>query len=169
MEEKVYTPEVITDTPFPGGTEVNVSSAANSTGTFTPATTKTNSFPVKKIAVELLSTVLNTRSKKILGEFELVQSGGFKIGDYQQGLSGELKITPNGLTAKNIAGLTTFAIDGDTGNAVFAGELRSGSVVTGQVIVGDNNVIIDGDNRQILIFDESGNARILLGYQENGF
>ena len=54
------------------------------------------------------------------------------------------------------------------------GELNYDQVQTsgslGDVIqVGGDNVIIDGANRRILVNDESGTPRILLGNDEGGF
>jgi len=62
-------------------------------------------------------------------------------------VSGDLRITPNGLTARDIAGITTFAIDGTTGGAVFKGTVQSGSLLTGGVVVEDENgqTVIDGE------------------------
>ncbi len=43
----------------------------------------------KRLAQELLSRALNTRSKRILQEFKLEDSGGFKIGDFKKGVTGK--------------------------------------------------------------------------------
>lgn len=154
MEDvKVYSPEVVPENPFPGGVEPIVSSPTLPSGTFEPKSAKAVAFPLKKIAVELLSTSLNTRSRKVLGEFELQQSGGFKVGNFAEGVSGDLRITPNGITARDIAGLTTFSIDGTTGNATFAGEVRSGTVVTGDVAV----------TGSFQLTDTAGNVRVFIG------
>src|SRR3990167_5163470 len=112
MEEKGFYPEEIVENPFPGEDTLLAIVESQSPGIFSPTTTKEKAFPKKRTAVELLSTVLNTRSRKVLGEFELTQTGGFKVGNFEEGISGDLRITPNGLTARDIAGLTTFAIDG---------------------------------------------------------
>lgn len=140
-EEKVYTPEVIQESPFPGDpVVVDSQSKASTGGNFAPTSTSEKKFPVKRMAFELLSTALNTRSRKILQEFTLQQSGGFQIGNFEEGLSGDLRLTPNGITSRNIAGLTTFAVDGDTGDAIFAGQLQTGSLVTGTVVITDGNI-----------------------------
>lgn len=156
MNEKVYTPEVIEENPFPGGIEpVILSGQQNPAGVYTPSTSKSKTFPKKRTAVELLSTALNTRSKKILQEFELQQSGGLKIGDFKEGLSGDVKVTPNGIVGRNSAGLTTFALDND-GNLILVGELRSGSVITGQIIMGSDGEIVIGDEDGATIIDAIG-------------
>ena len=147
IADKVYEPEVIQDTPFPGEPQlVPLPGQANPAGTYSPAITKDKPFKKKIVASETIGQALNTRSKKILQEFELQQSGGLKIGDFKSGISGDLRITPSGLTARDKAGITTFAIDGDTGDAVFKGEIRAGSLLTGGITVEDENgqTIIDG-------------------------
>lgn len=160
MNEKVYTPEVIQDTPFPGEPLIgSTQSPTSSSNVLTPTTTKDNQFKRKKIAIELLSTALNTRSKKILQEFELQQSGGLQIGNFQEGLSGDIRLTPNGITGRNIAGITTFAVDGDTGDAVFLGNL-----IAGTVMAGDSNVIIEnGSSGGRIVLYNDGIPSILIG------
>jgi len=130
-------PEIITENPFPGEIIQPVLSQAQvaGTGNYAPTTAKEKTFPKKRTAVELISQVLNTKSRKILREFELTQSGGLKIGDFKIGVSGDVRITPNGLTARDIAGLTTFALDGTDGSAVFAGQIRAGSTIVADTIV----------------------------------
>lgn len=136
MDEKVYTQEIIQEAPFPEEILQPVNSQTQESGdTYTQAVTKDKTFPVKRTAIELLSTALNTRSKKILQEFELQQSGGFQIGNFEEGVSGDTRITPNGLVMRNKAGLVTLAQDGDTGDAIFAGQVRAGSTIVSDTIV----------------------------------
>lgn len=171
MADKVYKPQEIDDSPLPGQV-VPAGFSVASPGTkesSEPSSIKENRLPSPRIALELLSSSLNTKSKKILAEFEFTESGALQIGKYQNGVSGDLKISPNGIVARNDAGITTFAIDGTTGNAVFKGEVQAGSLISGKVIVGDNRVIIDGGNSRILVYDDDGIPRILIGYQEAGF
>src|SRR3990167_1068868 len=78
MADKVYEPEVIQDTPFPGEPQlVPLPGQANPAGTYSPAITKDKPFKKKIVASETVGQDLNIRSKKILQEFELQQSGGF--------------------------------------------------------------------------------------------
>lgn len=51
---------------------------------------------------------------------------------------------------------------------VYARHLSSG-MLRGEQQLGDSNIKIDSSNRRILIFDESGNARILVGFDSQGF
>lgn len=163
--DKVYTYDTIEETPFPNEVVVPVTASEPSAGgNYSPATTKPQSFPTRKIAYELLSSALNTRSRKVLQNFELQQSGGFQIGNYQEGISGDLRLTPNGLTGRDIAGLTTFAIDALTGDAIFKGTLEAGTLIGG-----DGQVVIDSDGGGRIIVNDGVTDRILIGYQQNGF
>ena len=160
-DEKVYTPAVLEDTPFPQEEDANITvSQSKAGGTYSPQTTKDQQFPKKVVAQEIISNVLNTKSKKILGEFELVDQGAFKVGKYVDGVSGEVTITPNGITARDSNGETTFSLDGDTGDATFKGTLQAGTVVAG-----DNTVIVDEDNGHgRLLFMDGDKVAILLGW-----
>lgn len=173
MNEKVYTPEVIQDTPFPGEPLIgSTQSPTSSSNVLTPTTTKDNQFKRKKIAIELLSTALNTRSKKILQEFELQQSGGLKIGNFEEGITGDLRITPNGLTARDLAGLITFAIDGTTGDAIFKGTVQAGAIIAGALVSGSVDVDDAGTLRlfaggDIQLFSEIGDQSEILFWDNN--
>lgn len=135
-DEKVYTPEVVQETPFPGDPLIVASQAQSPTGgTYSPTKTNDKPVPVKRTAIELLSNALNTRSRKILQKFDLEQSGGFQIGNFEEGVSGDTRITPDGIVMRNKAGLTTLAQDGDTGDAIFAGQIRAGSTIVADTIV----------------------------------
>jgi len=168
MEDKIYTQTVIQDEALPDGSSATGVASSVPTTISSPQTIKDNPVPKKRISTELLSTSLNTKSKKILGEFQFADSGAIKVGKYENGVSGEVKISPNGVVAKNDAGIETFVLDGTTGSAVFAGTIQTGTLISGEVIVGNNSVIIDGENKQIIIND--GNTdRILIGFQVGGF
>lgn len=163
MADKVYEPEVIADQNFPYVDSAAFSvSQSTTSGQYGPQTIKDQPMPVKRVAVELLSTVLNTKSKKILQEIQFTESGALQIGKYVDGVSGDVRISPNGIVARDIAGNTTIALDGSTGSAVFAGEIRSGTLITGTVTVGDSSVVIDGDSRNIVVNDLT-NDRVLIG------
>lgn len=164
MAEKLYTPEVIEEIPFPNETSQLIGKASSSPKgeTYSPVVSKSSTVRAQKIATQLLSTSLNTRSRKILQEFELQQSGGFKIGNYKEGETGEVAITPNGLTAKDVQGLVTFALDALTGDAVFKGIIQAGALISGAVQVGDQNILIDGATKRIIAYDNAGNITFLL-------
>jgi len=146
-EDKIYSPDTIDDNPLPNQYEsANYSSSQDTSNeTFSQVKIPENKPPTKKIAYELIGSALNTKSKKILAEFQFTESGAIQIGKYENGVSGDLRLTPNGITARDDAGVTTFAIDGSTGNAVFRGTIQTGTLISGVVIVGNNTWVIDGD------------------------
>lgn len=170
MDDKVYVPEVIQESPFPGEPVIlDTQSQASIGGTYSPATTNEKSFPRKKLATELLSTALNTRSKRILQEFALQDTGGFKVGDFKEGISGDLRITPNGLTARDIVGLTTFAIDGLTGDAYFRGSLVLGGDLTiqneeGTAIIDSSGIISSTNFNANQAIDTVGQTTVSSSY-----
>ena len=169
-EEKIYYPETIEDTPFPGTeSEGGSSSQRSGEGVTLPQATRDSSFPDKRVAVEVIGAALNTTSRKILAEFEFTESGALQIGKYDNGVSGDLRISPNGITARNSSGITTFAIDAETGDAVFKGEIQSGSVVTGEVVIGNNRLImsVDENGQPSILMNDGTHDRLIIGYDPN--
>lgn len=162
-EEKVFRPEEIQDQPFPGQGEADLSTSQKTGGeVYSQKEIKDQPIPTKRIAVEVISSALNTKSKKILGEFEFTEHGAIQIGKYTPGVSGDLRLTPDGLTARDLAGLSTFAIDGTTGNAVFRGTVQAGTLISGAVAVGSGDILIDGATRR-MIFYNGGIPSIVIG------
>lgn len=171
MAEKTYTETVIQDNPFPqsvGLLPITISNQPSAGGSYSETKISNQEFPTKRIAQELISDVLNTKSRKILKEVQFTKSGALQIGEYQNGITGDIRISPSGLVARDSAGNNTVTIDGSTGDATFKGEVRSGSLVTGDLIVGVNAVLIDGANRRIIVNDGT-NDRVLIGRQVGGF
>lgn len=168
-DDKVYRPETIAEAPFPGQSDGESYSMSQSTSSGELGTQKINSqkMPEKRVAVELLSSALNTKSKKVLGVFELAQSGGFRIGNYLEGESGQIDITPNGIVARDIAGVLSFVLDALTGDATFKGTIQAGSLISQQVIVGNNSIVLDGDpDNPVIIFYQDEIPSIVLGNVE---
>jgi hypothetical protein len=162
-DEKVVYPEVQQDNPFPQEVTQSVVTTEGSTSVATPTTTTEKTFPTRKIATELISSALNTKSKKILQELELTQSGAIRIGNYKEGVSGEVLITADGIVTKDKAGLVTIAIYGEDGSGTFKGAIQAGSIITGIVDVGDNSIIIDGEAKRMVFYDDNGIPSILIG------
>ena len=158
-ENKVYYPETILSTPIPDTTteETSASGVSSSAIVSSPVSVAVK-FPPRKVARELLSSALNTRSKKILADFSFGVLGAISIGEYEFGVSGDVRITPNGIVARNVNGDTTFSLDGTTGDAVFAGTVQAGSILSGDIDITGTLIINDGTNDIILI-----------GYQSGGF
>lgn len=158
-DEKVYTPETIPDNPLPeqiGDLESKAAGGATGTDLHKPSTIPDNPLPRKIIAHETIGSALNTKARKILGAFEFVQQGAIQIGKFILGESGDIKISPNGIVARNLAGNPTFTLDGETGDAVFAGEIQSGALITGNVIIGDGGVLQIGSGASDTLIDELG-------------
>lgn len=162
---KVYTPVTIADIPFPQEGAIDLGVSQSTGASFSPQTTKDTPFPTKRTAVELLSTALNTRSKRILQEFQFTQSGALQIGTYEAGVSGDVRISPNGIVGRDTSGNTTFSLDATTGDAVFSGTIQAGAVIAGEVVVGNNTWVISGDpdNPRIILYSTSGVPVIVLG------
>ncbi len=162
---KTYSEEVIQDTAFPQEQQIigPITAQANPTGVFSENKIEEQIFPTERIAVDVISNVLNTKSKKILGEFAFTPSGALQIGEYEPGVSGDVRLSPNGIVARDIAGNQTFLLDGDTGDAVFAGTVQTGAIVAGQMIVGDDAIQIDGINKRMLFYDGNGIPSIVIG------
>lgn len=163
-DDKVYTQEVIEDTPFPqeDGTVPYTDAQSTSGEIYSQKTIKPQTMPTKRVAVELIGSMLNTKSKKILGEFQFTKNGAIQVGEYTNGVSGDIRISPNGITARNLSGLTTFSLDGDNGDAVFAGTIQAGTLISGVVAVGDGDILIDGESKQMIWYTD-GIPSIIIG------
>lgn len=167
--EKVYTQEVIEDMPFPQAEQAyyDVSQAVSGRGDskeYGQEKVRNTALPRKRIATELLSQALNTKSRRIVQEFQFNKQGALQIGEYEDGVRGDVRITEAGITARNKAGNTTFGLDGETGDATFAGTIQAGALIAGLIAVGNDSWVIDGDpdTPQILLYND-GIAEILIG------
>ncbi len=78
----------------------------------------------------------DTDSKTILSDFTFGTSGALQIGTYESGVSGDIRISPNGILGRNKDGDTTFSINGTTGDATFGGTLVAASGTFGTVTAG---------------------------------
>lgn len=158
--EKVYTATEIDDQPFPQEQVEDLStSQATSNKTYSSETIKDTPIPMKRIAVELLSAAMNTKSKKILQEFQFTEHGAIQIGKYENGISGDTRISANGIVMRNKAGITTIAQDGDTGDAYFAGQIRAGSTIVSNSIITEE--ASSGNGRTVYLID--GIPAIVIG------
>lgn len=166
---KVYENQTIADLPFPQEQQAAMPTTGSGSGVFSNERIPDEGFPEKRIATEVIGEALNTRSQKILAEFGFTPSGAIQIGTYQNGVSGDIRISPSGIVARNISGLVTFTLDGDTGDAVFKGTVQasrfvSESLITGLIDVGlgTGYVRLDGDKNRIVVHDGT-NPRIVIG------
>lgn len=165
-DDKIYYPQTIDNEPFPNQVEEASFASSQTTGNQTLSTQKIDNqpLPTKRVAVELLSSALNTRTHKILVEFEFTEHGAISVGKYENGVSGDLRLTPNGLVARNKDGTVTIGIDGTTGDAIFSGTIQAGTLIGGQVAVGDGDILIDGEEKRMVFYDpDNGLASIIIG------
>jgi hypothetical protein len=156
-------PETIVDQPIPllTGSTTQSTGSSSSDGQ-SPLLVK--DAPIKRnvIAVDTISTSLDTQSRAIKGAYVFEQMGSLQIGTFVSGTSGQLLISPDGLTATNSSGDTTFAIDGITGDATFKGTVQAGSLISGSLIIGGNNnnegtiSVLDASNVEKVLIDKDG-------------
>ena len=148
MTDKVYYPETIINSSFPGVEEVE-SDESKVVGVFVQEVTGGTEFPASNVVNELISRTLDTKRKKILGEYTFNETGAIKIGNYVSGSTGQILISPDGIVALNASNKTTFSLDGDTGDATFLGTVAAGSVVTGYIAVGGAGADVNSGSTQI--------------------
>ena len=140
-EIKVYYADTIVDQPlFSSAVEeiVTTGSSSNKKATSgveieTPDNFPARPTPIPVVAKEVIGNSLNTQSRQILSNFTFSKVGALQVGEYVNGVSGDLRITANGLTARNASGITTVSIDGTTGSATFLGTVSAGSVISAEV------------------------------------
>lgn len=161
-------PQTITDQPIPlltGNQTDPLGSASNPvvSDAIVPTTQVDKVFPLAIIAQETIAQSINTETKKILGTYTFESLGAIQIGNFSQGVSGQVVISPDGITGKNVNGDITFSIDGTTGDATFLGTLSAGTLIAGdsEVIIsvggsgGGRIVLYNGSTPQILIGDSA--------------
>lgn len=158
---KIIYPDVIEPTPlnaqdyqFDTRGSATASSIMNTT---TPDETKVRRLDPPQYAKEVISHRLNSVTGQITSKFEFTKYGTLEIGE--EGETGWIRISGDGITAENINGDQTFYLDGRTGDAVFSGELAAGNILTGEIDLGTDGRIYGGDGsnyRWVLgkLFDE---------------
>jgi len=159
----ILEPEVIQEISFPSDTQATESNSNNSKSTSetqTPESTSTQTFPKAIIAKDVISSSFNTQQKRILAEFSFNESGAIAIGKYIEGISGDLRLTENGIVARNRNGQTTFSLDGTTGDATFLGTLAAGSLIAGNFFV-----VAESGNRRGLFINDGTYDVIFMGLE----
>ena len=140
MVDNIYFPETIENQPLPetGEQEYRASSGTPSNKSISSPDSFSvgAAFPTDIHVGEFISQSFDTQSKKILGNYTFGASGALAIGNFESGVTGDIKLSPTGILGRNAAGDTTFSIDATTGDATFKGTVAAGSVVTGYLIVG---------------------------------
>jgi len=159
--DKIYYPEVIDSYVLPETVAPtdNASSSASGQTLILPTSQVSETFPDRNVSREVISQALNTKSKKILGDFSFGQVGAISIGSYESGVSGDIRITPSGIVARNSSGVTTVSIDGDTGDAVFSGTVTASAIVASSFASASSGarvLIFPDANTGIQIIDNVG-------------
>lgn len=114
-------------------------------------------FRERIVSDEVISTSLDTQSRRILGTFEFGKVGALQIGKYEENVSGDIRISPTGIVGRNINGVITFIIDAETGDATFRGTVAAGSLISGDLVLGGDG---NGDG-MMTIKDAAGNSIII--------
>lgn len=136
----------------------------------------------RNIIKDIINSKLDTDSQEILAAFEFGASGAIQIGAYSAGVSGDVRLSPAGIVARNKSNVNTFTLDGDSGDATFLGTVAANSVIACDVSasritagtiaaaanLGNSSVILDGANKRIIVNDGT-NDRVLIGYLAGKF
>lgn len=163
---RVYLPDTIDQQPLPVDEQVIIPAGPTTESSSSPTTSKTTEIkqtepqtirtrplPFMDFATEVLSSSLNTKSQKILGRYTFGQLGAIQIGNYELDATGDIRITPSGITARNSAGATTFSLDGETGDASFAGTVSAGAIIASdRIYLGADGIYIKDDSDVDVIF-----------------
>lgn len=131
MDDSI-TPKTITDQSIPlidGGMSTQTGSTTNpvtsGSDNATPDIAPDPVIPQAVVAVDTISNSINTETKEILGPYTFEQLGAIKIGTFKQAVSGEIKISPDGIVATNKENSESFRLDGETGDATFKGTVQA--------------------------------------------
>lgn len=146
--DKTYYPEEIQDVPLPGMDAVTLPIETSSlhatdySGNAKPYQLNDASLPGKMIAKETIGKAFNTKSRKILDGFEFTESGALQIGKFIIDENGDIRISPAGIIARNRDGETSFLLDGETGDALFKGDVRASTFTNDFFTVDDRGNVI---------------------------
>lgn len=167
MADKTYLPETIEQQALPIVGDIVIPASSSTESSSSNSNNSTDGqvkeipigqqlqrpLPFKDFATELLSSTLNTKSRQILGNFTFGQLGAIQIGNYELNATGDIRITPSGITARNSAGATTFALDGATGDASFLGTISAGALIASdRIYLGADGIYIKDDADKDVIF-----------------
>jgi len=124
----IFEPNPLTDQPITEHVEGESPQPKKSMDDYNilyPNTMPADVFSGMQVAKEVASIALNTQARQILGGFTFTQTGSLAVGNYVSGASGDIRISPNGIVGRNSSGVSTFTIDGTTGDATFMGTITA--------------------------------------------
>jgi hypothetical protein len=123
--------------------------------------------PQVPTANDTIGHSINTKTNKILGIYSFGKVGSLQVGEYSNGVSGDIRISPDGITARNAAGTNTFAIDGQTGDASFFGTIQAGSIVVGYVSsVGGTYTTTSATAAKVMLLPDANTG--IVAYAQDG-
>jgi len=96
------------------------------------------------LITDVINARLDTAAKTILGDFTFGASGALQIGIYEAGVSGDVKISPAGILARDKDNATTIAIDGTTGNVTMSGTITAIAGYIGGWAISTTAIYYDG-------------------------
>lgn len=149
---KLFKPKEIKDQPIPQVSDGGpIPKSTTHKSVYIPKHIPVQPVPTSIPVRHIVGPNLDTLNRNILAQFTFGRSGAIQIGNYKSGVTGDLRLSPNGITARDSSGSTTFSIDATTGDAYFKGTVAAGSIVTGYIQVGgaasdvnDHGTTIDG-------------------------
>lgn len=151
MADTILKPTVIEEVDFPeiGQTVITTTGGGDTKEVLTPNAEDGKSFPPATIARSVIADSFDTQSRRILSDYSFGEHGSLSVGKFEPGVSGDVKISPAGIVARNKDGKTTITMDATTGDATFMGTLAAGSLIAGNYFA----VLEIGSRRGIFIND----------------
>lgn len=151
MADTILKPTVIEEVDFPeiGQTVTTTTGGGDTKEVLTPNAEDGKSFPPATIARSVIADSFDTQSRRILSDYSFGEHGSLSVGKFEPGVSGDVKISPAGIVARNKDGKTTITMDATTGDATFMGTLAAGSLIAGNYFA----VLEIGSRRGIFIND----------------
>lgn len=156
MADTILKPTTIEEVSFP---ELQQTSTTVNTGgggasdTLSPTQDPQRTFPTQIIARTVIADSLDTQSRRILSDYTFGEYGSLAVGKYESGVSGDVKISPSGIVARNKNGETSFSLDATTGDATFKGTVAAGAIIANnRVFITEAGILVnDGTNDRIII------------------
>ncbi len=96
------------------------------------------------LITDIINARLDTEAKTILDSFSFGVSGAIQIGTYVNGVTGDIKISPSGIIARNTSGANTITVNGTTGDVTLIGTITASAGSIGGWVVQPTYLYYDG-------------------------
>lgn len=117
---KTKTPVEIVDRALPDAqTPASIGNVKHTKKLYSPAEIREESLPERVVAEELINKHINSNTRQFLGQWKFGAKGSFKLGNYVNGIHGQMLLSPDGLVMKNQAGVESLKLDPVTGTIAF--------------------------------------------------